>query len=243
MKVANSGIDGQELNLTSCERMLYILTEACIVICSIPVLMLFVLGVSNGLVQLIEEDDYLKWIVLEKVKKVSTGGDSDDVSDMLKTHLYVSGIFWFTLVVIYGQMLFGAIQMLYKYSGLVFTIVLVIILAFNSWTVSWVFDNDCEDTTYYSLAIASNFIIYGLVALMIIGILILFLIGLWSSSGSTQKISGENKIKSQQESQEDKPVNGSESEENRRKLDARRTREPLNEGKLSIFQRSCVLQF
>lgn len=231
MKTANSGIDGTELNLTTCERLLYILTEACIVICSIPVLMLFVLGVTNGLVQLIQEDDYIKWIAIEKAKEVASGGNSDDVSDMLKTHLYVSGIFWFTLVVIYGQMLFGAIQILYKYTGLAFVVTLVLILAFNSWTVSWVFNDDCTDTTYYSLAIASNFIIYGLVALMLIGILILFLIGLWSSSGSSQKVSGEKRAKLEQESQEDKPVNGSESDENQRKIDARRTREPINEGK------------
>ena len=231
-ETTRGGLTVNEENLTYCERMLYFLTESCLVICGIPVIVLFFLGIVDGLVQLVEQDDYTKWIYAEKTIKVAAGGDSDDVSDMLETHLYMSCTICLVLVIVYGQLLFGAIKIFYKYSGAVYTLILGLAVLLNSWSAVWVADNDCTDTTYYATAIANNAIIYGLVFFMLVGILILFLIGFCTSSGSDKKVAGENTIREPNEDKPKAPIgNGQENENDGSQTNAKRNSESKDEGK------------
>jgi len=212
MKIVDKGLTIQKKQLTTLDRWLYYLTESVLLIAGIPAVILFFIGVVNGLIMLVQQDEYQKCIFEEKVKKLVAGKDPDEVSDMLQWHLRGSAIWCFVIVILYGQIMFSVIRVLYKYTGAVVIMFLVFILAFNSVSVAWVSSNACDKTDYYAMAITNNTIIYILVLLTLIFSLILTSIGLCSGADKDEKVS--NKEESQENMNVDPPSQAPDSHDN-----------------------------
>ena len=193
MKSSRKGLAVEEKNVNGCERILYALTESSLVIWGLPTLILIALMITTNIIILIDQDNYDKCIESKKVAKVAAGGNSDDISDMLKWHLRGSVIWWYVYILVYAQIIFSTIKCLYKYSGLFLLIVQTSIIGYNVASIIWLTDNDWDDTRYYYLAIANNVL---LTLLPILSIFIIIIVSWWGAcSSSNDKINAESSVK------------------------------------------------
>lgn len=103
-------------------RIFYVLTESVLVVAGIPSIIFFFFGIVNGLLLLIQQDEYLKCIYTEKAKAVLNGGSTGDVKDRMEDHLTGSTVVWWVLIVIYAQCLFIIVRSAYPFSGLAYLI-------------------------------------------------------------------------------------------------------------------------
>ena len=101
---------------------------------------------------------------------------------MLKWHLIGSAICWYAFLIIYGQILFSVVKVLYKYSGLLFIFILLPILGFNAISTTWLLENKWDKTRYYALAATSN----GLQFILVLFVLILAIIVFWWAPGQSK---------------------------------------------------------
>ncbi|CAI2376036.1 unnamed protein product [Moneuplotes crassus] len=176
---------------TSCDRSLYVLTEATLIVGAIPSVILFILAISTCLILLIEQDDYDKCIATKKAQKILAGGNSDDISDYLDWNLTGSSIASYVFLIFYGQMLFLIMPFLYKYTGVLIILVMTLMFGFNIAATIWIIDNDCDDTTYYYTAIANNAIQYILSILVLLVSLIVFCCAGSKSSNDSARVANE----------------------------------------------------
>lgn len=142
------------------DKFMYYMTESFLVVGGLPCVILFFLATVSCLIKLVDQDGYEKCIYTEKVKKILSGKSQDDVSDMLEWHLWGSAICGYIIVIVYSLMLFTVIKPLYKFTGLIFIVTLILVLAFNSVSTSWLASNECDDTSYYRMAITNNIVLY-----------------------------------------------------------------------------------
>lgn len=141
---------------------------------------------------MLQEDEYDKCIIQEKIKKILAAKDPDDVSDLLQWHIRGGAICCYAIVILYGQILFSVIRYAYKYSGILMLILLVLVLAFNSLSVAWLDSNACTDTDYYGMAIVLNIILYLCALVILIAAAIITLIGLCTEGSSEHKVAVSN---------------------------------------------------
>lgn len=187
MSSKNGDAPAVKEKITPCDRKLNILTEAILIVGGIPALILFILASASGMVLLVEQDDYDKWIATKKAKKILAGGNSDDVSDLLEWNLTGSVICAYCFILLYTQILFFVVPFLYKYTGLLIILVLTLTVGFNIAATVWLLDNDWDDTTYYYTAIANNVLQYILSILVLtVSLLILWWAGSKASNDSAR---------------------------------------------------------
>jgi len=156
----------------------YFLTEAVLIWGWLPTILFFILGAVNGLLLLVEQDNYDICVFGEKIAKVISGDDPNDVSDMLEWNLIGSSIVAWTHVIVYSQILFSMITSLYKYTGLIYVIVMVGSLAFHIVAAVWLSNDKCDGTSYYKMGIVNAVYFFTFFILMFTLILILFLRGI-----------------------------------------------------------------
>jgi hypothetical protein len=141
---------------------------------------------------MVQEDEYDKCIIQEKIKKILASKDPDDVSDLLQWHVRGGAICCYAIVILYGQILFSVIRHVYKYSGILMLILLVLVIAFNSLSVAWVDSNACTDTDFYGMAIVLNTILYLCALLIFIASVTIALIGLCTQGSDDHKVAVSN---------------------------------------------------
>lgn len=166
---------------TQCGVRLLILTEAALITGAIPAAILFILSCVTNIILLVDQDEYDTCIATKKAQKVLAGGSSGDVSDMLEWHLTGSIICAYVFLIIYGQILFSPWKFLYKYSGLLLVVLMVLMVAFQGVAVVWAIDNDCDSTNYFYLALANNII---QVILYIFTLTVVFLMFWWAKTSN-----------------------------------------------------------
>lgn len=115
-------VQGHRKTKETQNRIFYILTESVLVAAGIPSIIFFFFGIVNGLLLLIQQDEYLKCIYTEKAKAVLNGGSTGDVKDRIEGHLTGSTVVWWVLIILYAQCLFMIVRSAYPFSGLAYLI-------------------------------------------------------------------------------------------------------------------------
>ena len=136
--------------------------------------------------------DYQTWILTKKAAKILSGGNSNDISDMLKWHMIGSAISAFVFVIFYYQALIGFIPFMYRVSGLFLSIWWGIMLIFNAIATYWLSANNCSDTTYYIMSSVNDALIFGISLFSLIGCFLMALIGIWVNSSPKPRVAASN---------------------------------------------------
>jgi hypothetical protein len=103
-------------------RIFYLLTESVLVVCGIPSILFFFMGLINGLLLLIQQDEYLTCILTAKANAVLAGGSANDIKDRMEGHLTGSTVVWWVMILLYAQCLFMVVKSAYPFSGLVYIV-------------------------------------------------------------------------------------------------------------------------
>lgn len=146
---------------------LYFITEAVLIVGGIPSVIFFFMGVINGLLLLVEQREYEKWIAL---KTIALGhSPNNDIKEMLLGSTILAWI----LVVFYSQILFDLVRWLYKLSGIIYILWMLGGFGFHITGSVWIDENDWTDTHLYKMAVANNvwFYVYFVVMLAIVAII------------------------------------------------------------------------
>lgn len=191
----------------------YFLTEAILVVGVIPTVLYFFVGVINGLLLLIEQDEYLTCIAQEKVNKILAGKSQDDVSDMIEWHLIGSTIVAWTMIILYSNILFIICPYVYKWSGIAYVVAMILSLAFHCVAAVWLSSNKCDDTSLYGMAMFNTVFFFIYLLFMTVFILVLFLKGVIAhNKQNSKKKDDDEKIEESEErmlpekdNNEDKP--------------------------------------
>jgi hypothetical protein len=104
------------------DRIFHLLTESVLVVCGIPSIIFFFIGIINGLLLLIQQDEYLICIATRKANAILAGGSENDIKDRMEGHLTGSTVVWWVMIILYAQCLFMVVKSAYPFSGLVYII-------------------------------------------------------------------------------------------------------------------------
>ena len=126
------------------------------------------------------------------------GGKTGDVSNHLEGHLTGSTVVCWLLVFIYFQMVFIISKFWYPFCGIIYLITLGGAVVFHIIAIVWLVNNDCTSTTWYKMALVNTILFFVLLAVVLIGSLILFFVGLSAHSKKHSKVQHGNKNKSQE---------------------------------------------
>jgi hypothetical protein len=104
------------------DRIFHLLTESVLVVCGIPSILFFFIGIINGLLLLIQQDEYMICITNGKANAILAGGSENDIKDRMEGHLTGSTVVWWVLILLYAQCLFMVFKNAYPFSGLVYIV-------------------------------------------------------------------------------------------------------------------------
>ena len=178
----------KEEEVSSWSKFMNYLSDSFLVLGALPVIILFFEGWVTSILLMTEWYDYQTWILTKKAAKILSGGNSNDISDMLKWHMIGSAISAFVFVIFYYQALIGFIPYIYRASGIFLSIWWGIMLIFNAIATYWLSANDCSDTTYYIMSSVNDALIFGISLFSLIGCFLMALIGIWVNSSPKPRV-------------------------------------------------------
>lgn len=166
---------------------LHIITEAVLVIGGIPTVIMFMTGIINGILLLVENKDYMVCIIKHQLK------NEGDVYDHMKDHLVGSTIVAWVLIIIYGQILFILPKFSYFIAGVLYLIAMLGGFGFHIAGIVWLAGNDCTDTHLYGMAVYNTVLFYLYFVIMITVLLTLVLKGIKSHNKQHKRVNNPRK--------------------------------------------------